>query len=105
MRKRRPGAPPPRMLPMLRVVAGRIRSWPNGSGGADARSLKALGAFLDLELDLLALLEGAIAVHLDGGEVDEHVRSVRLGDESVALLCVEPLHGAGRHCGGPPSAD
>lgn len=57
-----------------------------------------LGAFLlegDVELDELADAEGAEAVGLDGGVVDEEVlAAVVWGDEAVALVVVEPLHGA-----------
>src|SRR4029078_6193318 len=53
----------------------------------------------DLELDGLALLEVAVARALDRAEMHEDVWAVRLGDEAVALLRAEPLHGAGRHEG------
>src|SRR5262249_22177535 len=60
--------------------------------------LRALGTAPRGVLDPLILLEGAEAVHLDGGVVDEDVgRAVVRGDEAVALVRVEPLHGALRH--------
>ena len=40
---------------------------------ADVCGLKALRAFQKVKLYHLALIEGAITVFLDGGEVDEHV--------------------------------
>src|SRR5690606_17660945 len=43
------------------------------------------------ELHLLALFKGAVAVGLDGGEVDEHVLPAFLRQEAVALAVVEPL--------------
>src|SRR5437588_10183439 len=73
------------------------------SDGAPARRLETLGALVHIELDLLALLEGAITVHLDGAEVHEYVGAFGLRDEAVALLGVEPLHCTGRHGGDPPS--
>src|SRR2546423_5026129 len=73
------------------------------SDGAHARRLETLGALVHIELDLLALLEGAITVHLDGAEVHEYVGAFGLRDEAVALLGVEPLHCTGRHGGDPPS--
>ena len=45
-------------------------------------SLQALGAADNLEFNSLSLVEGAIAVRLDGGEVDEDV---------LAALALKPL--------------
>ena len=60
---------------------------------ADLLGLRALLALRDLELDPLALFEGAVAVGLDRGVVDEHVRPAAVDlDEAEALLGVEPLH-------------
>src|SRR6516225_4110845 len=57
-----------------------------------------LGAALSGVFDPLVLLQGAESVNLDGGVVDEHVgRAVVWGDETIALVRVEPLHGALRH--------
>src|SRR6266702_3295679 len=50
----------------------------------------------DIELDALALIEGAVAVHLDRRVVHENVSTIFEGDEAVALVAVEPLHGSGR---------
>jgi len=54
-------------------------------------------ALRDLELDPLALFEGAIPVRLDRGEVDENVLATVDGDEAVTLVRVEPLNGALSH--------
>src|SRR5436190_11187573 len=59
--------------------------------GADVGGLLALGAVHDVELDLLALGEAAVAVTRDGREVDEDVVAVGTGDEPVPLLVAEPL--------------
>src|SRR2546421_4746355 len=56
--------------------------------------LRALLALRDFELDALPVLERLVAVHLDRGEVDEPVLPPVDRDEAVALLAVEPLHGA-----------
>src|SRR6266511_4443368 len=78
--------------PMIRSRAVRPGQW---SDNANAVGLWALLPLGDLELDLLALLEGPEARRLDGGVVDEDVGlALALGDEAVALLSVEPLHGA-----------
>lgn len=53
--------------------------------------LQTFGAILDGELHLLAFHEIAVTVHLDGREVDEHIRSVFPGDETISLVAVEPL--------------
>ena len=72
-----------------------------GSDGADLVGLRALGALGDLELDPLGLVERAVALDVDGGVVNEHVGAAAvLGDETEALLSVEPLHGALCHIGG-----
>jgi hypothetical protein len=58
----------------------------------DLLGLRTLRALRDLELDALALLEGAVAGGVDRGVVDEDVGAAAvLGDEPVALLSVEPL--------------
>src|SRR4028118_1168974 len=59
--------------------------------------LATLGAIDDLELDGLAVFEGLVAVGLDLRPVDEHVVLALDGDEAVALVSVEPLHGAAHH--------
>src|SRR5438128_1455435 len=71
---------------------------PRGGFGPHVGGLRALGTLGDLELDLLVLLEVAVAGALDRAEVHEDVRSVLLRDEAVALLRAEPLHGSCRHC-------
>jgi len=53
-----------------------------------------LGAAADLESDLLALLESAVTVTLDSGEVDEEVSTGVTGDEAETLGGVEPLDSA-----------
>src|ERR1035438_2472950 len=60
--------------------------------------LRALRAAPSGVLDPLVLLKGTETVDLDGGVVDEDVgRAVVRGDETIALVRVEPLHGALRH--------
>jgi len=64
---------------------------------ADAQGLGTLSAGADLELDVLAFVEAAVALAFDVGVVDEDVFATGYGDESVALFAVEELYGAGRH--------
>src|SRR5947209_985600 len=72
---------------------------------ADVRRLQTLVALLDLEFDLLTFLKTAVASHLDGAVMHEHVSpAVRLRDEPVTLLGVEPLDRPGRHLGDPLSS-
>ena len=73
----------------LNVVPEKLRS-----GCGDVRGLSALGALHDLELHLLPLGEGLVAVHRDRGEVDEDVLATLTLDEPVTLLVREPLNGA-----------
>src|SRR5438094_8675348 len=59
------------------------------------RSFLSLGRF---EFDLLVLIQRPVARARDRGEVDEHVgRPVIGGDETKALIGVEPLHCACCH--------
>lgn len=70
----------------------------SNSDGANVLSLGALLALSDLELDLLALVEGLVAAALDLRVVNEHIRSATfLLDESEALFTVEPLDTALSH--------
>src|SRR5437667_12859210 len=68
---------------------------PNGAGRLrpnDVRRVQPFLASLHLELHDLALGEGLESVHLDGGEVHEHVLAAFLLNEAVALGVIEPLH-------------
>src|SRR6266571_1410382 len=67
----------------------------------DVGRLESLRALGDLELDGLALLESLVPFALDGGEVDEDVRSILLLDESVPLAVIEPLHFSPGHWARP----
>ena len=58
----------------------------------DAFSLIALGALFDLKFDHLAFVQRLISVHLNGGEVNEHVFARLALDETIAFGCVKPLH-------------
>src|SRR5206468_2315930 len=75
----------------------RLDSGEGQSDGADRRRLRPAIALLDVEFDPLPLLEAAVAIHLDGGEVHEHVPTTVDRDEAVALVRVEPLDGALSH--------
>jgi hypothetical protein len=55
-------------------------------------SLQALGAADNLEFNGLPLVEGPVAVRLNGGEMDENVLAALALDESKALAGVKPLH-------------
>src|SRR6266536_191828 len=80
--------------PRSHVWTGRDRPHTDSGDYSYLLRLGALLALCDLELDPLAVLEQLVAVHLDRGEVDEHVLPPVDRDEAVALLAVEPLHGA-----------
>ena len=70
------------------------------SDDADVVGLGALGPLDDVELDRLVLVEAAVAVGLDGGEVHEDIGTpVSLSDEAEALLGVEPLDSSLCHAG------
>jgi len=54
--------------------------------------LQALGAADDLKLDRLAVVQRAIAIGDDRGEMDENVLSGLALDETKALAGIKPLH-------------
>jgi hypothetical protein len=54
--------------------------------------LPALGALHHVKLNCLTLLEGAEALCLNGGVVNENIFSALAADESETLGVVKPLH-------------
>ena len=75
-------------------------SFPNFGCGLDAFDvlcLPALGAFHDVELNLLTFLQAAKPVCLDGGEVNENVLAILAADKTIALGIVKPLYCSGFH--------
>src|SRR3954447_2296926 len=69
-----------------------------GSERANVLRLRTLRALRDVELDLLVLVQGLVALALDGRVVHEDVvAAVLLRNEAEALLGVEPLDGALSH--------
>src|SRR5687767_15347089 len=63
----------------------------------DVRGLLSLRSINDLELHLLALVQGPVSVTLDGREMDEDVVAIGTGDEPVSLLVAEPFDRTLRH--------
>jgi hypothetical protein len=55
-------------------------------------SLQTLRSADNLEFDGLPLVEGAVAVALDGGEMDENVLAALALDETKSFAGVKPLH-------------
>jgi len=66
--------------------------WKSGLGRLDVLRLPALGAFDNVELDLLTFLQAAKAAGLNGGEMHEYIFAVLAADESVAFSVVKPLY-------------
>ena len=61
----------------------------------DILSLQTLGALDQFEFHGLSLIEGTIAIALDGAEVDENIVFTLLpGDEAESLGVIEPLYRA-----------
>ena len=58
----------------------------------DVGRLKAFGAFQQIELDGLPLIQGAVAVLLDRGKVYEHIFPRRALDKPIPFRSIEPLH-------------
>src|SRR5215472_3528888 len=78
-------------------VGGDVVAADASAGDFDVFRLGSLLALGDVELDLLPLLQAAVAATGDRAEVHEHVRAALDRDEAVALVAVEPLHSALRH--------
>src|SRR6218665_3613064 len=73
--------------------SGGASSWWRTSGETDVGCLRTLLTRCDLELDALALFEGAVARRLDGRVVSEDVLGAFVGgDEAESLFGIEPLH-------------
>jgi hypothetical protein len=72
--------------------ASRPRIVISGLQRLNVGSLQALRAAGNLEFDCLSLVEGAVALRLDRGEMDEHVLATLALDETKALAGVKPLH-------------
>src|SRR5439155_21462474 len=83
--------------------AGGSRNRLGGSGGfLDASYVRGVQPFVsgpDLELDFLALGKRLESVHLNCGEVDEHVFAALLFNEAVTFRIIEPFHLPSSHSG------
>jgi hypothetical protein len=58
----------------------------------DVRCLRTLGTFFNNEFNLLAFGQVFETLTLNGGEMDEHVRSAFTLDKAEALVTIEPLY-------------
>jgi hypothetical protein len=80
------------------LLLRRAALWRSLRDRANVRGLKALGALLDLELNLLPFSEAAKAIGLNRSVVAENVFAAAiLSDEAKALRIVEPLDGTSCH--------
>jgi hypothetical protein len=61
----------------------------------DIDSLKAFIARFHRKFDLLSFGQILIAIHLNGGEVNEDIGPIFLGDEAEAFAAIEPFDRAG----------
>ncbi len=61
-----------------------------------------LWTFGNLELYLIALVEGFESIPFNGGEVNEDIISVISGNEPVALLLIKPFYTTFGHHNSPP---
>jgi hypothetical protein len=68
----------------------------------DVRCLLTLRTVRNLKLHLISFGEGLKSLPVDGGEVNENVISVIPGNESEALLFIEPFHSTFGHPNSPP---
>jgi len=73
----------------------RISHWGcNGQTNSDflyVRGLQTLRSLLDIELNLVALIQRAVAISTDRLKMDENVFAVLTSDEAKALGSVEPF--------------
>jgi hypothetical protein len=74
------------------ACAARPTNLRNGLERLNVGSLQALGAPDNLEFNGLTLIERAIAVRLNRGEMDENVLAALALDETKAFAGVKPLH-------------
>src|SRR5215469_493431 len=58
----------------------------------DVLRLEAFRPLLDLEFNQLAFGQRFVSVHLNRGEMNEHIFARLSLDEAVTLRCVKPLH-------------
>src|SRR6266700_8099987 len=94
----KPGATPHSAGP-ARSPALSPRAVPGPLERADLVSLRSLRTAYRRVLDALVLLKAAVTVSRDRGVVNEDVRrGVVGGDETIALVRVEPLHCSLSHC-------
>src|SRR5258707_14221374 len=91
------GSPGPPQRPRPRRGDRAFRHVVRDLHRADRLCLRSAVALRDLEFDPLPLFEAAVAIRLDGGEVDEDVPTTVDRDEAVALVRVEPFDGALSH--------
>jgi hypothetical protein len=59
--------------------------------------LRAFGALRDLELNVLSLLQGFKAFHLDRGVMHKDISATITGNESKTFFVIEPLNFSNRH--------
>ena len=59
--------------------------------------LRAFWSFFNVELNLLAFLQGLVPFALDRGEMYEHIVLFRNGNEPKTLLRVKPLYYSSFH--------
>ena len=59
--------------------------------GLNVGGLQALGAADNLKFDRLAVVQAAVPIRLNRGEMDENVLSALALDEAKALAGIEPL--------------
>jgi len=64
----------------------------NGLERLNVGSLQTLRSAHNLEFNGLSLVEGAVPVALDGGEMDENVLAALALDETKSFAGVKPLH-------------
>src|SRR5690242_3577985 len=86
------------MRPAARRASSLLKFRARLRGLLNARSSRALGAFLGLVAHLGTLREGLEALAKDGAVMDEDVLRAVIGrDEPVALVVAEPLDCSSRH--------
>ena len=93
MKRKRRDAGASRLIPFrMRAAWKPTRDYVSGLQRLNVGSLQALGAADNLEFNGLALVKRAVAVRLNGGEMDENVLTALALDETKTLGGVKPLH-------------
>ena len=77
-----------------RLEGGGWRIGTQGLEHFNVRGLRAFRTFLDAEFNPLSFFQLAVAIHIDGGEVDKNIVAIFASDEAETFYGIEPINGS-----------